>query len=152
MAHSNITGATATVLCIRLDSLRIELSLPNAFHQGNEKDIKILVDDKVEWSLIPLSSIVQISLIGKHHILHHPLGSYSGRVIDFLLDQGHHCRVASSEGCGPSSGCSEQVPKHCPSLRIDGRLSRRREITFREGGGSLCPEQRLAHVAGPCAH
>ncbi|KIJ10370.1 hypothetical protein PAXINDRAFT_16596 [Paxillus involutus ATCC 200175] len=102
MAHSNVTGATATMLCTKLHSFEIKLSLPNARYQKNEKGIQISVDDKVEWSykwtkmfapplgqelLVPLSSTVQISLIGKHHTLHHLLGSYSGRVIDFLLEQ-----------------------------------------------------------------
>ncbi|KIK76337.1 hypothetical protein PAXRUDRAFT_835399, partial [Paxillus rubicundulus Ve08.2h10] len=36
---------------------------------------------------IPLSSIVQISLFGKHLIRNHLLGSYSGRVIDFLINK-----------------------------------------------------------------
>ncbi|KIJ10394.1 hypothetical protein PAXINDRAFT_16621 [Paxillus involutus ATCC 200175] len=37
--------------------------------------------------LIPLSFTIQFSLIGKHHTLHHLLGSYSGCIIDFLLEQ-----------------------------------------------------------------
>ncbi|KIJ13347.1 hypothetical protein PAXINDRAFT_13913 [Paxillus involutus ATCC 200175] len=96
---SNVTGTTATMLYTRLDSLNVELSLPNSRYLKNEKKIEISVDDKVKWSygwtntfapplgqelLIPLSSTVQISLVGKHHILHYLLGSCSGRIIDFL--------------------------------------------------------------------
>ncbi|KIJ13343.1 hypothetical protein PAXINDRAFT_13906 [Paxillus involutus ATCC 200175] len=98
--NSNFTlGITATMLCTKLDSLNVELSLPNSRYLKNEKKIEISVDDKVKWSygwtntftpplgqelLIPLSSTVQFSLVGTHHILHHLLGSCSGRIIDFL--------------------------------------------------------------------
>ncbi|KIJ14661.1 hypothetical protein PAXINDRAFT_12491 [Paxillus involutus ATCC 200175] len=50
MSDSNVTGATATMLCTKLDSLNIALSLPDARYQKNKKKIKISVDDKVEWS------------------------------------------------------------------------------------------------------
>ncbi|KIJ14091.1 hypothetical protein PAXINDRAFT_100315 [Paxillus involutus ATCC 200175] len=99
MADSKVTGVTSTMLCTKLESLKIELSLPDARYQKNKKKIKISVDDKVEWSykwtkafapplgqdlIIPISSTVKIVLIGKRRIRDHLLGSYSGRIIDFL--------------------------------------------------------------------
>ncbi|KAF8833410.1 hypothetical protein BDN67DRAFT_1017584 [Paxillus ammoniavirescens] len=102
MSDSNHTGAIATMLCAKLDSLNITLSLPDARYQRHKKKIKISIDDKVVWSykwtntfapslgkdlVIPLSSIVEISLIVKHHIRDHLLGKYSGRIIEFLLDK-----------------------------------------------------------------
>ncbi|KIK76418.1 hypothetical protein PAXRUDRAFT_16631 [Paxillus rubicundulus Ve08.2h10] len=75
MADSKVTGAIATMLCTTLDSLEIELSLPYARYQKNEKVIKIMVNDKVEWSykwkktfspqlgqnlIVPLSSTINI--------------------------------------------------------------------------------------------
>ncbi|KAF8835684.1 hypothetical protein BDN67DRAFT_937666, partial [Paxillus ammoniavirescens] len=98
-SNLNVTDATATMLCIKIESLNIELSLPDARFEKNEKKIDISVDDTVKWSYkwtnafapplgqelhIPLSSTVQISLVGKHHMLCYMLGSYSGRIIDFL--------------------------------------------------------------------
>ncbi|KIJ19060.1 hypothetical protein PAXINDRAFT_97126 [Paxillus involutus ATCC 200175] len=77
------------------------LSLPDARYEKNEKKIEISVDDKVQWSYkwtntfepllsqdlhMPLSSTVKISLVGKHYVFYHLLGSYSGRVVDFLFD------------------------------------------------------------------
>jgi hypothetical protein len=50
-------------------------------------------------SIIPLSSTVKISLIGRHHSRDHLLGSYSGRIIDFLLDKGMFCPESSSLDC-----------------------------------------------------
>ncbi|KIJ16631.1 hypothetical protein PAXINDRAFT_10344, partial [Paxillus involutus ATCC 200175] len=99
MADSNVTGA---MLCTKLDGLKIELSLPDARYQKNKKEIKISVDDKVKWSygwtntfapplgqdlLIPLSSTIKVSLSGKRRIREHLLGSYSGRIIDFVFDK-----------------------------------------------------------------
>ncbi|KIJ07095.1 hypothetical protein PAXINDRAFT_103100 [Paxillus involutus ATCC 200175] len=99
MADSKVTGVTSTMLCTKLESLKIELSLPDARYQKNKKKIKISVDDKVEWSykwtktfapplgqdlITPISSTVKIVLIGKRHFRDHLLGSYSGRIIDFL--------------------------------------------------------------------
>ncbi|KIJ11008.1 hypothetical protein PAXINDRAFT_16029 [Paxillus involutus ATCC 200175] len=62
-------------------------------------------------SLIPLSSSVKISLIGKHHILHHLLGSYSGRVINFLLDQEMHLTLQCNdhEVCATVTICLSPV-------------------------------------------
>ncbi|KIJ05704.1 hypothetical protein PAXINDRAFT_21060 [Paxillus involutus ATCC 200175] len=125
MSDRNVTGATATVLCTKLDGLNIELSLPNARYQKNKKTIKISVDDKVKWSyewtdtfvpplgqdlFIPLSSTVQISLFGKHRIRIHLLGSYSGRIIDLVInkgkpltlqDRGHGACATISMGLSP---------------------------------------------------
>ncbi|KIK78861.1 hypothetical protein PAXRUDRAFT_82127, partial [Paxillus rubicundulus Ve08.2h10] len=50
MAHSNVTIATPTMLCAKLDTFKIELSLPDARYQKNKKKIKISVDGKVEWT------------------------------------------------------------------------------------------------------
>ncbi|KIK71821.1 hypothetical protein PAXRUDRAFT_836581 [Paxillus rubicundulus Ve08.2h10] len=101
MSNSN-TGAAATMLCTKLDMLDIQLSAPNPRYQKNKKKIKISVDDNIMWSykwtktfapplgrelLLPLSSSIKISLFGKRHVRDHLLGSYSGRVIDFLLDK-----------------------------------------------------------------
>ncbi|KIJ13356.1 hypothetical protein PAXINDRAFT_13920 [Paxillus involutus ATCC 200175] len=117
--NSNVTGATATMLCTKLESrcpfpfensdshgsllpdLSIELSLPDARYEKNQKKIEISVDDKVKWSykwtntfappldqdlLSTLSSTVRVSLSGEHRFRRHPLGSYSTRIVDFLLD------------------------------------------------------------------
>ncbi|KIK74838.1 hypothetical protein PAXRUDRAFT_835879, partial [Paxillus rubicundulus Ve08.2h10] len=96
------TGATATMLCTKLDMLNIQLSMPNTPYQENKKEIKISVDDNIQWLykwtktfapslghelLLPLSSSIKISLFGKRSVRDHLLGSYSGRVIDFLLDK-----------------------------------------------------------------
>ncbi|KIK76044.1 hypothetical protein PAXRUDRAFT_835484, partial [Paxillus rubicundulus Ve08.2h10] len=107
------TGATATMLCTKLDTLNIQLSVPNARYQKNEKKIKISVDENIKWSykwtktfapslghelLLPLSSSIKISLFGKHIVRDHLLGSYSGRVIDFLLDKEMSLEL-QGEGC-----------------------------------------------------
>ncbi|KIK75059.1 hypothetical protein PAXRUDRAFT_835819 [Paxillus rubicundulus Ve08.2h10] len=117
MARSNVTGATPTMLCtkLRLDTLKIELSLPDARYQKNKKKIKISVDGKVKWTdkwtkpeafappfegrdlHIPLSSTVQISLFGKHCIRNHLVGSYSGRAIDFVINKG---KPLTLQDCG----------------------------------------------------
>ncbi|KIK92327.1 hypothetical protein PAXRUDRAFT_13288 [Paxillus rubicundulus Ve08.2h10] len=112
MADSKVTGATAAMLCTKLDSLKIELSLPDARYQKNEKVIKISVNDKVEWSykwkktfspqlgenlIVPLSSTINIVLIGKRHIRDHLLGSYSGRIIDFLLDENRRLTLRNDQ-------------------------------------------------------
>ncbi|KIJ06170.1 hypothetical protein PAXINDRAFT_20625, partial [Paxillus involutus ATCC 200175] len=102
MARSNVTGGSATMLCMKLDSLKVELSLPDVRYQKNKKKIKMSVDGKVKWSyewtntfapplgqdlLTPVSSTIKISLSGKRRIRKHLIGSYSGRIIDFLLDK-----------------------------------------------------------------
>ncbi|KIK81665.1 hypothetical protein PAXRUDRAFT_102350, partial [Paxillus rubicundulus Ve08.2h10] len=103
MSDFNVTGTTATMLCTKLDRLNlIKLSLPDEHYQANTKKIEISVNDKVEWSykwtktfapplgndlIIPLSSTVKVSFSGKHRVRHHLLGSYSGRVVDLLLDK-----------------------------------------------------------------
>ncbi|KAF8842075.1 hypothetical protein BDN67DRAFT_421083 [Paxillus ammoniavirescens] len=81
--------------------LNIKLSLPDAHYKKNKKKIEISVDDKVKWSykwtstfappmgqdlLSTLSSTVKVSLSSKHRFRRHPLGSYSTRIVDFLLD------------------------------------------------------------------
>ncbi|KIK95713.1 hypothetical protein PAXRUDRAFT_776544 [Paxillus rubicundulus Ve08.2h10] len=47
--------------------------------------------------VIPLSSTIALSLIAKHRVRGHLLGSYPGPVIDFLLDEGgppiSHCQL-----------------------------------------------------------
>ncbi|KIK79406.1 hypothetical protein PAXRUDRAFT_834122, partial [Paxillus rubicundulus Ve08.2h10] len=107
MAHSNVTGATPTMLSTKLDTFKIKLSLPDPHHQKSKKKIEISVDGKVEWThkwtkpasetfappfegrdlSIPLSSTMQISLFSKHWIHDHLLGSCSGRVIDFVINK-----------------------------------------------------------------
>ncbi|KAF8835688.1 hypothetical protein BDN67DRAFT_1072304 [Paxillus ammoniavirescens] len=89
-----------SLLCVKLESLNIKLSLPDARYEKNEKKIKISVDGKVKWSykwtstfapplgqdlLTTLSSTVKVSLSGKHRFGRHALGSYSSRIVDFLL-------------------------------------------------------------------
>ncbi|KIJ19046.1 hypothetical protein PAXINDRAFT_8395 [Paxillus involutus ATCC 200175] len=100
MSRSKATNSTTT-LETSLDSLDIQLSLPYAHYEKNEKEIKISVDDEVRWSykwtneFVPrlganfhmhASSMVEISLVGKHRFYHRLLGSYSDRVVDFLTD------------------------------------------------------------------
>ncbi|KAF8834470.1 hypothetical protein BDN67DRAFT_1016472 [Paxillus ammoniavirescens] len=101
MSGSNVT-ATQTLLCTRLDSLNMELRLSDPLYRKHQKKIKISVDDKVKWSykwtdtfaptlgqdlFIPVSSTVKVSFIGKHRLFRHLLGSYSGRISDFLFDK-----------------------------------------------------------------
>ncbi|KIJ13345.1 hypothetical protein PAXINDRAFT_13908 [Paxillus involutus ATCC 200175] len=106
-----MTVAPVTMLCTKLNSLNLlELCLPNARYQKNNKKIEISVDDKVEWSykwtdtftpplnkdlLLPPSSTVKITLSGKHRLRRHVLGSYSGRIVD-LLDKETPLRLEDS--------------------------------------------------------
>ncbi|KIJ19044.1 hypothetical protein PAXINDRAFT_97114 [Paxillus involutus ATCC 200175] len=76
MSHST------TVLRTKLDSLDIRFSLPDARDKKNEKEIKLSIDDKVQWSYKWTNTFEP--LLGPLYL---PLvyGSYSGRVIDFLV-------------------------------------------------------------------
>ncbi|KIJ07625.1 hypothetical protein PAXINDRAFT_19198 [Paxillus involutus ATCC 200175] len=139
MSDSNVTAASATM---KLDSLNIELSLPDALYQKNKKKIEISVGDKVKWSyewtdafapplgqnlFIPLSSIVKISLVGHHRIRDHVLGSHSGRIIDFFLDKAPRTLQSDRHGaCATITMCLSPVADYQQALMasIDASLAR----------------------------
>ncbi|KIJ19063.1 hypothetical protein PAXINDRAFT_97128 [Paxillus involutus ATCC 200175] len=98
MSRSNVAASTI-MMDTKLYSLDIKLL--DARYEKNEKEINLSVDDEVQWSYkwtnkfapllglnfhMPISSTVEISLVDKHRVYHRLLGSYSGRVIEFLLD------------------------------------------------------------------